>query len=86
MKPVTLFLIPPGSTPERCASCPALIYKVRNEQTRNIAPLAVAPALEYKGQSVTTHASAPTETRAGSGYSHFLDCPRAAAHRRRGRR
>lgn len=86
-----LVIIPAATEPEKCTGCSATIYKVKHPKTEKLTPAAVAEAITLAdGAAVFTGAFAPfidasrggAVRRDGIGYSHFIDCPKAAEFRK----
>lgn len=78
-KPPVLFDIPAGTEPSKCVRCPATIYWSGKQ------PLRAEKECHHFTKDVripTPDACAPTDKRAGKGFSHFIDCPQANAFRR----
>lgn len=64
------FAIPAGTREARCRSCDQLVFWITTAHDHNM-PVSI----DVDG------AFAPTTTDAGSGISHFVDCPHANQHR-----
>lgn len=81
-RPVQLFPIPAGTPRAGCRSCGQHIYWIVTASGRRM-PVAVKPHLGegFTGAIVPSDDADGTD---GCGYSHFIDCPRADEHRKRG--
>lgn len=69
----TFFEVPAALQARPCTSCGQLIYLVRMA-SGSFMPVTCKPA----------GCTAPAGGQAGRGMSHFIDCPKADRHRRRG--
>lgn len=79
VKPPALFRIPAGTKPQKCLRCPATIFFVDRQ------PLRAEAQCHHVTKNViisTPDAKRPTATEDGAGFSHFIDCPKAAEFRK----
>lgn len=80
VKPPQLFDIPAGTKSSSCTACQAIIYRVGKQ------PLRAVDRCRYLAKGVvidTPDAVPPSLSKAGKGFSHFIDCPNAAQFRRK---
>lgn len=68
--------IPAATRRSSCRSCGAEVYWISTDRGAKM-PVSVDPTRAPFGES--RH---PSETEPGLGFSHFVTCPNAAAHRR----
>lgn len=74
-RPPKFFTIPAGTGNQKCRGCDALVYWVKTEKGKLMPVRADVEGGRAPGTGATDH---------GRGVSHFIDCPRANAFRKRG--